>query len=146
MSINLNPYINWRGQAREAMEFYQSVLGGELSVMTFADMGGTAAAEAEAAGEADWVMHSALSVSDSVLLMGADHPSHVPGEPQTQQVSISGPAEDGDTLRAWWAGLSDGATIHEPLAQAPWGDSFGMLRDKYGVDWLVNIAGAPTEG
>lgn len=145
MAINLNPYINWRGQAREAMEFYQSVLGGELTVMTFADMGGTAAAVAEADGEADWVMHAALSVSDSVLLMGADHPQHVPGEPQTQQVSISGPHEDGDTLRAWWEGLSDGATVMQPLEQAPWGDSFGMLRDKYGVDWLVNIAGAAAE-
>ena len=145
MAINLNPYINWRGQAREAMEFYQSVLGGELNVMTFADMGGTPAEEAAAAGESDWVMHAALSVSDSVLLMGADHPAHVPGEPQTQQVSISGPAEDGDTLRRWWEGLSDGATIHQPLEQAPWGDSFGMLKDKYGVDWLVNIGGAQAE-
>ncbi len=145
MAINLNPYINWRGQAREAMEFYQSVLGGELNVMTFADMGGTAASVAEAEGESDWVMHAALSVSDSVLLMGADHPTHVPGEPQSREVSISGPAEDGDTLRAWWSGLSEGATVHEQLAPAPWGDSFGMLTDKYGVDWLVNIAGAPAE-
>lgn len=146
MGINLNPYINWRGQAREAMEFYQSVLGGELSVMTFADMGSPAREAAERDGELDWVMHAALSVSDSVLLMGADHPQHVPGEPQTQQVSISGPAEDGDTLRAWWDGLSEGATVHKPLEQAPWGDSFGMLKDKYGVDWLVNIAGERAEG
>jgi PhnB protein len=142
MAINLNPYINWRGQAREAMEFYRSVLGGELSVMTFADMGGTAMGVAE--DEVDWVMHAALSVSDSVLLMGADHPSHVPGEPQKQQVSISGPAEDEATLRAWWDALSEGATIHQPLEKAPWGDSFGMLDDKYGVSWLVNIAGAPA--
>ncbi len=142
MAINLNPYINWRGQAREAMEFYRSVLGGELRVMTFADMGGTAMGVPEE--EVDWVMHSALTVSDSVLLMGADHPANVPGEPQTQQVSISGPAEDGDTLRAWWAGLAEGATVLQPLEQAPWGDSFGMLRDRYGVDWLVNIAGATT--
>ncbi|MBU2694256.1 VOC family protein [Pimelobacter sp. 30-1] len=141
MTINLNPYINWRGQAREAMEFYRSVLGGELQVMTFADMGGTAMGVAEA--EVDWVMHAALSVSDSVLLMGADHPQHVPGEPQQQQVSISGPAEDEATLRAWWDGLSEGATIHQPLEKAPWGDSFGMLEDRYGVQWLVNIAGAP---
>ena len=144
MTINLNPYINWRGQAREAMEFYHSVLGGTLEVMTFADMGGTAMGVAE--DEVDWVMHSALTVSDTVVLMGADHPSHVPGEPQTQQVSISGPSEDEATLRAWWDGLSEGATVHQPLERAPWGDSFGMLRDRYGVDWLVNIAGAPTEG
>lgn len=145
MAIHLNPYINWRGQAREAMEFYQSVLGGKLDVMTFADMGGTLQEAAERDGEADWVMHAALSVSDSVLLMGADHPKHVPGEPQTQQVSISGPKEDEATLRSWWDGLSEGATIHQPLEQAPWGDSFGMLTDRYGVDWLLNIAGAPAE-
>lgn len=138
MGINLTPYVNWRGQARDAMEFYQSVLGGQLDVMTFADMGGTATGVPE--DEVDWVMHSALTVSDSVVLMGADHPSSVPGEPQTQQVSISG--DDAATLRAWWEGLTEGASILAPLEQAPWGDSFGMLRDRYGVDWLVNIAGA----
>lgn len=140
MAISLNPYLNWRGQAREAMEFYRSVLGGTLEVMTFADMGGTAMGVTE--DEVDWVMHSTLTVSDTVVLMGADHPSHVPGEPLTQQVSISGPPDDEATLRTWWDGLSDGATVHQPLEQAPWGDSFGMLRDKYGVNWLVNIAGA----
>ena len=139
MTINLSPYVNWRGQAREAMEFYRSVLGGALSVTTFAEMGGAEMGVAE--DEVDWVMHSSLTVSDTVLLMGADHPHSVPGEPQTQQVSLSGPHEDADTLRAWWDGLSEGATIHEPLAPAPWGDTFGMLRDRYGVDWLVNIAG-----
>lgn len=135
MGIHLNPYINWRGQAREAMEFYHSVLGGQLDVMTFADMGGMGVAE----HEVDWVMHSALTVSDTVLLMGADHPQHVSGEPTKQTVSISG--DDETTLRAWWAGLSEGATVHQPLEKAPWGDSFGMLQDRYGVDWLVNIAG-----
>lgn len=137
MGINLNPYINWRGQAREAMEFYHSVLGGQLDVMTFAEMGGTATGVSE--DEVHWVMHSALTVSETVVLMGADHPSHVPGQPQTQQVSISG--DDETTLRAWWDGLCEGATVHQPLERAPWGDSFGMLSDRYGVDWLVNIAG-----
>ena len=100
-------------------------------------MGGTATGVSE--DEVDWVMHSALTVSDTVVLMGADHPSHVPGTPQTQQVSISG--DDDATLRSWWEGLSEGATVHQPLEKAPWGDSFGMLSDRYGVDWLVNIAG-----
>ncbi|WP_278258569.1 VOC family protein [Nocardioides convexus] len=84
-------------------------------------------------------MHAALSVSESVLLMGADHPAHVPGEPKKQTVSISG--DDETTLRAWWDGLSEGATVHQPLEKAVWGDSFGMLEDRYGTEWLVNIAG-----
>lgn len=144
MTAYLSPYINWRGQAREAMEFYHSVFGGQLEVMTFAQMGGTAMGVAES--EVDWVMHAALTVSESFVLMGADHPAHVPGEPVPAQVSLAGAAEDEDQLRGWWTGLSEGATIHEELAQAPWGDTFGMLVDRFGTNWLMNISGpAPTE-
>jgi PhnB protein len=122
------------------MEFYQSVLGGELSVSTFADLGGTEMGVPEA--ETGLVMHSALSVSDSVQLMGADVPSHMDtgGDIANGSVSLSG--DDEATLRGWFDGLSAGGTIGVPLEKAPWGDSFGMFTDKYGVEWMVNIAGA----
>jgi PhnB protein len=139
MSTFLNPSLNFRGQAREAMTFYHSVLGGQLDVMTFGDMGdmgGMGVAE----DEAGQVMHSALTVSDSVLLMGSDVPSHMEGDFPNGQVSLSG--DDDATLRAWFDGLSDGGTIGVPLEKAPWGDSFGQLTDKFGVSWLVNISGA----
>ncbi len=138
MSTTLNPYLNFRGQAREAMTFYQSVLGGNLDVMTFADQGGMGVPESEAG----LVMHSALSVSDSVQLMGSDVPSHMDtgGEIANGSISLSG--DDEPTLRGWFEKLSDGGTVTVPLEKAPWGDSFGMLTDKYGVDWLVNISGA----
>jgi PhnB protein len=136
MSTVLNPYLNFRGQAREAMTFYQSVFGGQLDVMTFGDMGGMGVPE----NEADQVMHSALSVSESVQLMGSDVPSHMEGDFPNGSISLSG--DDEATLRDWFDRLSDGGTVGVPLEKAPWGDSFGMLTDRFGVSWLVNIAGS----
>ena len=138
MATVLNPYLNFRAQAREAMSFYQSVLGGELSVTTFADQGGMDVPD----NEKDLVMHSALTVSDSVQLMGSDVPSHMDtgGEVANGSISLSG--DDETTLRGWFEGLSAGGTLGVPLEKAPWGDSFGMFTDKYGVGWMVNIAGS----
>ena len=138
MATVLNPYLNFRAHAREAMSFYQSVLGGELSVMTFADQGGMDVPD----DEKDHVMHSALVVSDSVQLMGADVPSHMDTGGAIANGSISLSGDDEATLRGWFDGLSAGGTIGVPLEKAPWGDSFGMFTDKYGVEWMVNIAGS----
>jgi PhnB protein len=138
MATQLNPYLNFRAQAREAMSFYQSVLGGQLDVMTFADQGGMGVPD----GEADLVMHSALSVSESVQLMGADVPSHMDtgGDITNGSISLSG--DDEAALSGWFAKLSEGGTVTVPLEKAPWGDSFGMLTDRFGVDWMVNISGS----
>jgi PhnB protein len=120
------------------MTFYQSVLGGELTATTFADQGGMGVPD----DEKDLVMHSALAVSGSVQLMGADVPSHMDtgGDIANGSISLSG--DDEATLRGWFDGLSAGGTIGVPLEKAPWGDSFGMFTDKYGVEWMVNIAGS----
>ena len=136
MTTQLNPYLNIRGQAREAMTFYQSVLGVQIDVMTLADQGGMGVPDSES----DQLMHSSLSVSDSVQLMGADVPSHMEGDFPNGRIALSG--DDVDTLRAWFAGLSEDGTVNVPLEKAPWGDWFGDLTDKYGVSWMVNISGA----
>jgi len=138
MTTGLDPYLNFRAQAREAMSFYQSVLGGELNVTTFADQGGMDVPE----NEKDHVMHSALAVSESVQLMGADVPSHMDtgGDISNGSISLSG--DDEATLRGWFEALSAGGSVTVPLEKAPWGDSFGMFTDKYGVEWMVNIAGS----
>nr|WP_281374785.1 VOC family protein [Nocardioides soli] len=130
--------MNFRGQAREAMTFYQSVLGGQLDVMTFADMGGMGVPESEAAQ----VMHSSLGVSDAVQLMGSDVPSQMEGDFVNGRISLSG--DDRATLQRWFEGLAEGGTVNMPLEKAPWGDWFGDLTDRFGVSWLVNIAG--TDG
>ncbi len=85
-------------------------------------------------------MHSMLTTGGGMVLMASDTPNSMGYTPGTNySVSLSG--DDEAELRGWWTGLSDGATITMPLEQAPWGDSFGMLIDRFGVAWMVNIAG-----
>ncbi|POH60962.1 VOC family protein [Arthrobacter glacialis] len=135
MTTRLNPYLNFQNTAKDAMEFYQTVFGGTLALSTFGDYQAT-----EDPAEKDKIMHGMLTGDNDVILMGADVPSYLEFSPNSS-VSLSGDEEA--VLRGWWDKLADGATIAEPLTQAPWGDTFGMLTDKFGVPWLVNIEGAP---
>ncbi len=136
MTSRLNPYISFNGTARQAMEFYQGVFGGELSVHTFGEYG-----DPNAPG-ADNIMHGMLESSSGLTLMGADMPpgmEHHPGN--NMAVSLSG--EDAEELRGYWGKLSAGGTVSVPLEKQMWGDEFGMCEDQFGVTWLVNIAGEP---
>lgn len=136
MSINLNPYLGFRDNARQAMEFYRSVFGGELSIGTFAELGGS-----QDPGEADKVMHAQLEAPHGVVLMAADTPASMPyNHGDNIAVSLSG--DDEATLRGYWEQLSDSGQTIEPLTTAPWGDSFGMCTDRFGITWMVNIAAA----
>jgi PhnB protein len=135
MSVTLNPYLSFRDNAREAMAFYQTVFGGDLTVSTFRDFHMT-----EDESELDKVMHAQLNAPEGIVLMGADTPNsmeYTPGGSIT--VSLSG--DDEAALRGYWERLSQGATVVQPLEKAPWGDSFGMLTDRFGTGWMVNIAG-----
>ena len=135
MTTRLNPYLNFRDTAKQALEFYQSVLGGELTVSTFGEYQAS-----DDPAEKDKIMHGQLETPSGFTLMGADTPSSMDFAPSTtHSVSLSG--DDDTELRGYWAGLSDGAQILQPLEVAPWGDAFGSLVDKFGVSWLVNIAG-----
>jgi PhnB protein len=136
MATRLNPYLTFRDTARQAMEFYRSVFGGELTVSTFAEFHAS-----DDPAEQDKVMHSMLTTDNGLVLMAADTPNSMEYTTGTNySVSLSG--EDDAELRGYWDKLTVGATIAEPLSTAPWGDSFGMLTDKFGVSWLVNIAGS----
>ena len=142
MASRLNPYLNFPdGKAREAMEFYQSVLGGELNIMTFGDMG----TEGDLATQ---VMHGQLETDAGFTLMGADAPPEMVQVTfgDNVSVSISGDSGDAETLRGWFAGLSEGGQVSQPLEPAPWGDEFGMFVDRFGISWLVNIAGEGNQG
>ncbi|MDQ4215563.1 VOC family protein [Microbacterium capsulatum] len=131
----LNPYLSFRDNAREAMEFYQQALGGDLQVMTFGDMPGMVEDEAENA----LVMHSMLTTPDGLVLMGSDTPAHMEYQaPQGVSVSLSGSGSDESSLRGVWDKLADGATITMPFGPAPWGDQFGMLVDRFGVSWMFS--------
>lgn len=138
MASRLNPYLNvLDGLAREALEFYQSVLGGELSIMTFGDMGTEGALATQ-------VMHGQLETTAGYTLMVADAPPEMVQVTMGTNISVSlsGGPEDAEVLRGYFAGLAAGGTVPQPLEAAPWGDEFGMLVDKFGISWLVNIAAA----
>jgi PhnB protein len=138
MSISLNPYLGFRDTARQAMDFYQSVFGGDLTSSTFAEFQAS-----EDPAEKDKIMHSMLSTDSGLTLMASDTPNSMEYTPGTNySISLSGGSEDEAELRRYWDMLSDGGTVTMPLDRAPWGDIFGMCTDKFGVSWLVNIAGS----
>src|SRR5262245_43521013 len=120
----LNPYLSFRDNAREVMEFYHSVLGGELAMNTFEEFGAS-----EDPAEANKIMHSQLSTEAGLVLMAADTPNQMDYTPgSTISLSLSG--EDDAELRGYWDKLSADGTTVLPLEKAPWGDTFGMCRDK----------------
>lgn len=132
MSTRLNPYINFPGTARQAMEFYRDALGGELRLNTFGEYG------SDDPAIKDNVMHALLETPSGFTLMASDLApgmEHKPGE----NVSISLSGDDADELRGYWEKLSAGGTVTMPLEKQIWGDEFGMCIDRYGIGWMVNI-------
>ncbi|MCS5722669.1 VOC family protein [Herbiconiux sp. CPCC 203407] len=129
----LNPYINFRGEARAAGEFYHSVFGGELIRNTFAEFQ-TPTEE----GEQEWIMHSQLTTEGGLVLMVSDVPTGMEYDPGNNiSVSLSGESEA--ELRGYFDKLAEGGTIELPLEKAPWGDFFGQVSDRFGIHWLVNV-------
>lgn len=140
MTTRLNPYLGFRDNAREALEFYRGVFGGELSVSTFADMQAS-----EDPAEQDKIMHGQLEAPGGLVLMASDTPSGMDYQPGGS-VSVSLSGEDEAQLRGYWDKLADGAIVTMPLSASSWGDQFGMCTDKFGTSWLVNITQAQPGG
>jgi PhnB protein len=132
MPITLDPYLHFRDNTRDAMEFYRSVFGGDLRMMTFKDFQAS-----QDPSEDDKIMHSRLEAND-LIFMAADTPNHMEYQPGSNfSMSLSG--EDEAQLRGYFDKLADGGTVIQPLEKAQWGDTFGMLVDRFGVRWLVNV-------
>jgi PhnB protein len=132
MASQLTPYLNFNGTAREALEFYHSVLGGQLTLNTFGELGMTGP-------DADRIMHGMLETDLGYTIMGSDITSEMEYHaPAGFSVSISG--DDGDAMRGYWERLSAAGTTTMPLQKQVWGDEFGMCIDQYGVPWMVNIS------
>ncbi|MEL5991720.1 VOC family protein [Microbacterium phosphatis] len=129
----LNPYLTFRDTAREAMQFYQSVFGGELEFETFGE-----SALTHEPGDAELILHAVLETPDGMVLMASDTPSGVPYEgPGGHAISISGDEEE--DLSEWWEALSAGGTTLLPLSEPDWGGLFGMCLDRFGVKWMISI-------
>lgn len=133
MALQLNPYLSFQSNAREAMEFYRSVFGGSLDVRTFKDFHAS-----KEPAEDELVMHSVLE-TDDFTIMASDTPRRIEYKPGSNfNLSLSG--DDEPRLRGYFNKLCEGGTITMPLEKALWGDTFGMCVDKFGIQWLVNIS------
>jgi PhnB protein len=133
VASRLNPYISFSGTARQAMEFYRGVFGGELTLSTYGESGmGDGPA-------GDKIMHAQLETPAGYTLMASDTP---PGMDTTvgTNISVSLSGDDVDELRGYFEKLSDGGTVTMPLEKQMWGDEFGMCTDQFGVAWMANIS------
>jgi PhnB protein len=135
MNTRLNPYLSFKDNAREAMEFYHGIFGGKLDVNTFEEFHAS-----QDPSENSKVMHSVLETDNGLVFMAADTPNSMEYKPGTNfSMSLSG--DDETELRGYYDALSAGGVVTMPLEKAPWGDTFGMCADKFGISWMVNISG-----
>jgi PhnB protein len=135
----INPYIHFNGNAEEAFNFYKSVFGGEFAMISrFKDLPITGSAISE--NEADKIMHIALPIGKSSVLMGSDTPEFMGKQNENENRSkISISAESKEEANKLFNGLSAGGKIEMPIDNSPWGSYFGMFRDKYGIEWMVDF-------
>lgn len=134
----INPHINFNGNAEEAFTFYKSVFGGEFAmIMRFKDIPNPGFPVAE--NDANKVMHIALPIGKNIL-MGNDIPEsmgQVNENENRSKISIS--AETREEADKLFSGLSAGGAIEVPIEDSPWGSYFGMFRDKFGIEWMVDF-------
>jgi PhnB protein len=131
-SVSLNPYLFFNGNAREAMEFYKGIFGGELNISNFEDFNSDVPGMEEMKGK---VMHAMLD--GEVKLMASDS-RQASDKMAKVEFSISG--DDEAKLKSYFEKLSAGGTVKMPLEKQAWGDLYGQLQDEYGVDWMINIS------
>ena len=134
MTVNVVPHLNFRGDARAALVFYQTVFGGELMIMTYADMGNV-----QNPSEADQVVWGQVAADNGFRVMAYDVPSRTAWNPGEIPFFVSLRGNTTEEIAAFWEGLSDGATIVQPLAPAQWASLYGMLKDRFGITWVVDV-------
>jgi len=139
MQTKLNPYISFEGNAREAMEFYKTVFGGKLELSTFGESGMT-----DHDVNPEGIMHAMLVADNGITLMGADSVTGMREYSAGTHISISLSGDNEEELTGYYTKLVEGGSEEQPLMKAPWGDTFGMCMDKFGIFWMVNIAGQPN--
>jgi PhnB protein len=135
MQTRLNPYLSFRDNAREAMEFYKTVFGGKLDINTFEELHAS-----DDPSENNKVMHAMLEAENGVTFMASDTPNSMEFT-SGSNISMSLSGDNEAELRAYYEKLSAGGAVTMPLEKAPWGDTFGMCTDKFGINWMVNISG-----
>jgi PhnB protein len=133
MNTRLNPYLNFKSNARQAMEFYKSVFGGDLRLTTFKEYHAS-----QTPDEDNLIMHAELNAGEGLLFMASDTPARMEFRPGTN-MSMSLTGENEAELRTYFQKLSAGGKVTMPLEKAMWGDMFGMCMDKFGIAWMISI-------
>jgi PhnB protein len=139
MTLSVTPHINLRGHAREALQFYQHAFGGEITQMTYRD-----AHAVRDPQDADRIMWGQVQAADGFRVMAYDVPTDTAWIQGENAYFICVGCSTAPVANDRWAKLADGATVVQPLAPAPWAPLYGMLKDKFGVTWVVNVSAAPA--
>ncbi|MBM7784985.1 VOC family protein [Tenggerimyces flavus] len=139
MTTTLTPHLFFPGNAAEALEFYRSVLGGDLEVNLY---GVDFATQMGDAGHADKVMHGRLTATGGFTISASDNRPGETADPFKNDVILGLAGSAGDQgLRDQWKLLIDGGTVDIALEQQMWGDEYGECRDRFGVRWSVSLSG-----
>ena len=158
MSVQTVTHLNFHGQAREALDFYQSVFGGQTAIATYGDFGMPAGLP-----DSDKVVFGQVTGDGGFSVMAYDVPSQAHGTRFAGPVGTSTRRENGQTftdapffvsvrgtdleeVEALWEGLAVGATVVEPFGPSQWAPGFGMLTDRFGVTWILDVAAGSYEG
>lgn len=140
MSVQTTTHLNFRGDARAALDFYRSVFGGEQMIVTYEDAG-----QVEEPAQARQVMWGQVASEQGFRVMAYDVPSRMPWNPGENAVFVSVRGTDADEVRAYWDKLSANASLVRPLAPAPWAPLYGMLKDRFGITWILYASAEPHE-
>jgi PhnB protein len=140
MSVKLSPYLNFKGNTKEAMEYYKEIFGGKLDMTTFGDMPSESMPTPDE--YKDKIMHASLESDDITIMASEGRPDQPPVVGDNISLSLSG--DEKDKMTEYFEKLQDGGEVTMPLAPQAWGDVFGMCKDKFGIHWMVNIAGEKT--
>lgn len=135
MTIQTTTHLNFRGQARAALTFYQSVFGGETVLVTHSQIYPEFAPH-----EADSIAYGQVASSDGFRIMAFDVPEARPYDAGISPVFVSVRGETADAVRAYWDRLAEGAAILVPIAPSAWSPLYGMLTDRFGVTWVIDVA------
>jgi PhnB protein len=133
MTITVTPHLNFRDSAREALEFYRSVFGGELTIVSYADMGNPDPATAER------VVWGQVAGENGFRIMAYDAYPHLPWDRGQQPFFVSVRGRDPTELQGYWDALADGAAIVQPIGPSQWAPLYGQLTDRFGVTWVLDI-------
>ncbi|WP_433347950.1 VOC family protein [Micromonospora sp. CA-111912] len=135
MGITTTTHLNFRAAARQALEFYQSVFGGQIALVTYSD-----AHNVSAPAEADQIMWGQVRADNGFHVMAYDVPGNQSYGPGDKAVFVSVRSQDEDEITTYWKGLSEGAIVLQDLGPAGWAPLYGMLKDRFGVTWVLDVA------